>query len=285
MSMPNIIDVEEQPLHGHIITEVTDERGITHEAVITTPKDPEKDIKVPVFMIGGVPRGGENSYLSPHEYHPYLAEFAHELAESGVTSMVQSPAGVGSSNGDTLKETMATRISASVSGVQKLLRETGFPVSNLCLLGNSMGAYIALGTAEKLDALGVSVAKIVLLSPATYDIRLENTKFSDSFAQVIEGQAADYEGSRAIEYLSTYEGKLMTSYLKSDIPKPILPEVKQLFDEELDRAYLDGRGFGRGYLNVGHSFRALSESGDAKLDTQKALAEAAKEIAHFITKF
>jgi len=281
MSMPNIIDVEEQPLHGHIITEVTDERGVTHEAVITTPKDSEKDIKVPVFMIGGVPRGGENSSLSPHEYHPYLAEFA----QSGVTSMVQSPAGVGISNGDTLKETMATRISASVSGVQKLLRETGFPASNLCLLGNSMGAYIALGTAEQLDALGVSVAKIVLLSPATYDIRLENTKFSDSFAQVMEGQEADYEGSRAIEYLSTYEGKLMTSFLKSDIPKPILPEVKQLFDEELARAYLDGRGFGRGYLNVGHSFRALSESGDAKLAMQKALAAAAKEVTYFITEF
>ena len=92
--------------------------------------------------------------------------------------------------------------------------------SNLSLIGTSAGAYMAVNALEQLETLGISVPKLVLLSPAAFPKEIENVPYGKSFTQIIR-RKWDVAESPAFSLLEKYMrkgGSVFISFFEEDDP-------------------------------------------------------------------
>ena len=128
---------------------------------------------------------------------------------------------------------------------------------NLSIVGNSMGGHIAIRVAERLQAEGFGMKKLVLTSPAAYSSNAENKHFGPEFSAAL--REGGLETSPALSGLQRFiegGGQVMLSWVESD--RPIPQAVKDAYDSVVGSTLQSGELVNmQSYLGVEHNFRAM----------------------------
>lgn len=210
-----------------------------------------------VLMIGGIPRNAENQPDVPL-FSSTFGPLSETLANRGMNSMVMNPAGMGGSEGDTFQESLNSRIDSWVTATRVLVESGQADPHDLSIVGNSMGGHIAIRVAERLQAEGFGVKKLVLVSPAAYGANAEDKRYGPEFSAALR-EPGGLETSPVISGLQRFiegGGKVMLSWVESD--KPIPQTVKDAYESVVGPALQSGEMVNmQSYLNVEHNFRAM----------------------------
>jgi pimeloyl-ACP methyl ester carboxylesterase len=251
-------------------------RGIQLQTITVMPAEIESK-KIPlVCMIGGIPRGKENS----PDFHPLnsgtFEAYANEFARRGEASFVMSPVGMGASGGDTFEHSIGDRIDAWVQAVERLARDPRFDQEQITLLGNSMGGHIAIKVAEILATKGINIKSLILVSPAAYPDELEKVNFGSQWGEA----AKRLSGSRirVFEALEDFKGRVLLSWAQSD--RPISIDKQKLYNKVLSDRMRRGRSdTAMSQVAVEHNFRKLNSNPTDNIIEISSLNNAAKVFA------
>lgn len=261
---------------------IPDERGINLQAAIIhareIPEQQREGLAPGTLIIGGIPAGGEND-KSESLFSPAFGRYTQGLAERGVNSLLMNPAGMGRSEGNTLQESLTSRIESWVAGAKYLVGNTNIDPQRIRLVGNSMGGHVALRLVERLHDEGIEVDRVALTSPYFYPKISEHAKFGPRFA-VAHKLSRDFSKSPAVAALRNYKGELLVSFAKED--DPIKPQIQEIANEELAKAIKEERGVGYGLQFVRHNYRATDGSSQAAEDATKTVDQASQQVVEFL---
>ena len=145
-------------------------------------------------------------------------EWQTMLAAASIASLSFDYPGVGESEGVLGNTNLTTRILDSESALELFIKETKLPLSNIILMGASMGGPVAISLAVKR-----AVGGLLLAVPAAYSEEARSKNFGEAFSQVIRRENG-WVGSPDFKELEKYQGRTMLAYGTRDtvIPKGVI---------------------------------------------------------------
>ena len=240
-----------------------------------------------VLMVRGISRDTENTDITP--FNAWTGGFAEQLTKLGLNVLAINPPGMGGSEGDTFESSLNDRIAEHVDGI-RALRDRDPDMKQLYIVGNSMGAAIAPGTAERLhEAMpDLAVPKIVLLSPSTFRDGAWDAHFGEPFRQAITGttpeQMATSPGLADLrQYADRPDSHVLLMYVQEDNP-PIPPVVRDTYSEIIE-SRLDSRrmaAFDR--RELAHAFRKIGTKQIDNIPDTEAIEKVGTEVAEWLAK-
>jgi uncharacterized protein len=207
------------------VTFEVEDQKIVGSLIVTNKNAPT------ILMIAG---GGNIAHTE--DYYPSFQQY---LFECGINSFAFDFRGVGHSGG-TLEETsLDSRLLDTVEALSFLKKNT--PDSRIFPLGVSMGAPIALRTAEIEKSRGV-----ILVSPAAYSADAWGKEFGPAFSAVIRKEKS-WKNSPDFDIANRISSSVLLVYGKNDevIPADILKKYEEVSSQKGTVLSLD---------SVGHSF-------------------------------
>lgn len=172
-----------------------------------------------ILLSGGSKKIGQERY----------AEFQALLQQQGVSSLAFDYAGSGRSEGVFDDSSLADRIEQTAFLYSWLCKQYGENIT-IYLCGASMGAYVAVGAANK---IGAPVSKLMLVCSAAYSQNAHAVNFGPAFSQEIR-RPESWKNSLAFQWIEEYKGELLIIAGEQDdiIPK----EIPQTYLESAVRA-------------------------------------------------
>lgn len=147
----------------------------------------------------------------------HCGRYAHlrqQMAAQGISSTAFDFVGHGHSSGTVEGSSLQSRVAQAQAVLDHISVRPGF------LMGNSMGAYVALHIAAHYQP-----AALILAVPGIYTPAAWATPFGPEFSQIIR-QPDSWRDSDAFSLIATYTGKLLLVVAEQDevIPRAI-PEL------------------------------------------------------------
>lgn len=145
------------------------------------------------------------------------------LAENGINSASFDYSGTGKSTGNFTDSSLSKRIDETSCIINWAYNNYGESLG-LHLLGESMGAYVALGAANKNLEI---VKKIVLMVPAAYSSAAHSLLFNRQFTEEIRKDRS-WRDSLSFDWLKAFPGEtlILASAKDAVIPSGVLEEYK-----------------------------------------------------------
>jgi len=212
-----------------------------------------------VTMAGGIPRDPERRKKLPliNKLYGYLAI---KLLDSGDSSVLYNQPATGSSTGDWDKETMHSRTNVLVDVTQTYAERSA--ASKISLIGTSAAGYMAAGAVDLLEAKGIRVSKLALLSPAAYPKNAENVPYGKEFTDLLH---SDWEVSnspifRQLEKYLKDGGAVLITFFEADDP-PIPQKIQDNFRTFAERLASAGCNITFAIIpGVAHNFRRIGSA-------------------------
>ena len=234
-----------------------------------------------VTMVGGLPRDPERRKKLPLINKLY-GHLALKLLEQNESSLLYNQPATGGSTGTWEEETFQSRT--------KVLAETSkyfydrIQSPNLSLIGTSAGAYMAINALEQLEALGIPIPKLVLLSPAAFPKEIENVPYGESFTRIVRREW-DVATSPVFPLLEKYMGKggsIFMSFFEEDDP-PIPRHVQDFYRNFAQRLSSEGAHITSITIpEAGHNFRRIGVSENANVVDNDSIRTAATILSNFL---
>jgi hypothetical protein len=236
-----------------------------------------------VTMVGGVPRDPERRKQLPliNKLYGHLAVKLAKVNESSV--MYNQPA-TGGSDGDWEKETLKTRTAVVANVSKHFLYELNS--TNLSIIGTSAGAYMAVRSIESLNQEGLSVKKLVLISPGFYPPEAETLPYGEMFKNII---SSPWEINTSpifndIKNFTESGGEVLITFFESDDPP--IPMRMQIFCKEFAKNLAENGAKIEVITipGVAHNFRTIGSEESKNVVNNQSVRDTANVIMSFLSR-
>lgn len=158
------------------------------------------------------------------------------FTEKGINSISFDYSGTGKSTGNLSDSSLIKRINETACVINWLKNNYGENLS-LNILGESMGAYIALGA---LNAFQEKIDKLILMVPAAFSPLAHSLPFDQRFTNEIRKNRS-WESSLSFNWLSNFSGKALLLISKRDsvVPGEILEKYKNCISDKKSSQYYE----------------------------------------------
>ncbi len=184
-------------------------------------------LKLQGQLVYPLPKNTYYGVLFIHGGNPFSdtrhREFQEFLANNGYSSLQVFCRGIPPSEGQFQNSTLNNRLEDCKQALE-FFKQTGvMDVNNIAVLGNSMGAHIAV----KLTQKDKNIRVLLLHCPASYAVEAEGVSMNKLFTQIIT-QKNSWHSSLVWPILSKYKGMVQVVYGSKDdlIPEDIKSRYK-----------------------------------------------------------
>ncbi len=240
-----------------------------------------KQKNILVAMVGGVPR--DESVRKKLSLIPtFFGHLAETLESIGISSIMYNHPDTGLSSGDWTKDTLLSR-SSVFAKITSYFR-TATSSKEVALVGVSAGGYMVIKALKELQSNGVTVTKIVLISPAAYPGTIETIPYGDVFTKILR-TPWDVRTSPIFPILTKFVqngGSVLLAFFEDDDP-PIPLHIQEYYTHVAKELSKDG---GKVELlkimGAAHNFRKISKS--ENVVNPESIVETSNEIISFLKK-
>ncbi len=236
-----------------------------------------------VTMAGGIPRDPERRKNLPLINKLY-GLLALKLLERDQSGLLYNQPSTGGSGGQWETETFRSRTAALADVTQHF--SSAVDASDVALVGTSAGGYMAVRALEQLQARGIKIPKLVLLSPGAYPEGIENVPYGAQFTELIR-KPWNVAESPVFPQLERYVhegGSLQLAFFEADA-LTIPPHIEQYYRSFAQKLLREGGNVQLMTIpGVAHNFRKLGAHEGPPQTDNESVKSTALTITDFLTR-
>jgi hypothetical protein len=235
-----------------------------------------------IIMSGGIPRDPERRKKLPLINKLY-GHLALQLLDHKGSSVLYNQPATGNSTGNWEEDSIKSRTEV-LSGVVKYYHDRFGNNPEISIIGTSAAGCMAINSVESLQANGINVKKLILLSPGAYPAEVETLAYGDKFSSILRKpwDIAKSSTFLQLEKYVTNGGSVLISFFEADDPP--IPANIQLYYKELAEKLASNGGDIRveTIVGVGHNFRRIGSQESKNIVDNDSIRKTAGLLINFL---